>query len=213
MMSPRALFFGLIVVPALACGQAKFQVWVGGKKAGTATLLQKVLPDGSKSVQLAMELKGTSVEAKLRAESTYDAKGKPIRKFQETIVPTQKIRRTVVVSFDAKGANATIDMNGKRTVKGVPLPETADRADVSEFWFLRDKPKPGQVSTAYNFSIETLGWSLIATTYIGVVEVTIGGKKVKAHKTQSENGVALIDDAGVPLRLELANGSLERIWP
>ena len=209
----RSLVYSLLLAPCLVSAQAKYQVWVGGKKAGTATLLQKVLADGSKSVQLALDLKGSTVEAKLRAESTYDAKGKAIRKFQETLVPVQKLRRTVVVTFDAKGANATIELNGKRTVKHVPLPETADRADVSEFWFLRDKPKPGQVVKAYNFSIETLSWSLVATSYVGLVDAMIGGKKVKAHKTQSENGVALIDDAGMPLRLELSNGSLERIWP
>lgn len=207
-------FIALVVLaPALVGAQAKYQVWVGGKKAGTATLLQKVLPDGTKSVQLAMELKGSTVEAKLRSESTYDSTGKAVRKFQETLIPAQKVRRTLIVSFDAKGANATMDLNGKRTVKSVPLPETAERADGSEFWFLRDKPKVGQSVSAYNFSLETLTWSLIVTTYLGRVDATIGGKKVKAHKTQSENGIALIDDAGLPLRLELSNGALERIWP
>lgn len=197
---------------AFGFGQTKYLVWVGGKKAGMATLLQKVLPDGSKSVQLSMSLQLGASAATLRSESTYDAKGVPVRKFQETSVPSQKTRRTLIVTFDAKGANAVIDLNGKRSTKQIPLPETAERADVTEFWFIRDKPKVGTTAKAYHFDLETMSWELVATTYAGVVELTIGGKKVKANKTSSDEGVAFLDDAGLPLRLELTNAALERIW-
>ena len=207
----RSLILGLLVVPILASAQAKFQVWVAGKKAGTATLTQKLLTDGTKSVNLSMELKTDSLTATLRSESTYSAKGIPLRKFQETQVPSQKIRRTIVVTFDDAGANAVVDLNGKRTTKRVPLPNTANKADLSEFWFLRDKPKVGAVVKAYTFDLESLSWEMIVTTYVGVVDATIGGKKVKANKTESQKGKAFIDDAGVPLRLELSTGALERI--
>ncbi len=207
-----SLIVASLILTAFGSAQVKMQVLIGGKRAGTASLLQKILPDGSKMVQLSMELKTEQVNATLRSESTYDKKGNPIRKFQETIVPSQKTRRTVIVTFDAQGANTTIDLNGKRAVKHVALPSTATREDASEFWFSRDQPKVGQVNKAYNFNIESLTWELTVTTYVGIVDATIGGKKVKARRTESSAGAALLDETGLPLRLELSNGALERIW-
>lgn len=207
----RSLILGFLIFPLLASAQAKYQVWVAGKKAGTATLTQKLMPDGTKSVNLSMDLKSDTLTATLRSESSYTSKGVPIRKFQETLVPSQKIRRTIVVTFNDEGANAVVDLNGKRTTKRVPLPNTANKADLSEFWFLRDKPKVGAEVKAYTFDLESLSWEMIVTTYVGVVDATIGGKKVKANKTESEKGKAFIDDAGVPLRLELESAALERI--
>ncbi len=203
----------IVLLSSLAGAQTKLTVIVAGKKVGTATLFQKVMPDGTKSVQLSMLLKSDNVTATVRSEATYSAKGGAVRKFQETLVPGQKIRRTVVVTFDAQGANVVADLNGKRTTKKISLPETTQRDDASEFWFLRDQPKKGAVAKAYTFDIETLSWSLLTTTYEGEVEITVGGKKVKAHRTNSDKGTAFLDSAGNPIKLETGNGALERIWP
>lgn len=208
----RKLLLALAILPTLTFGQTKLAVVVGGKRVGTATLLQKILVDGTKLVQLSMDLKSDSMAATVRSEATYTAKGAPIRKFQETLVPAQKVRRTVVITFDKEGASVVADLNGKRTTKKVTLPETTQRDDASEFWFLRDQPKKGAEAKAYTFDIETLSWSLLTTTYEGEIEITIGGKKVKAHRTKSDKGVAYLDANGNPLKLETGNGALERIW-
>ena len=208
----RTFLLALAVVPALVSAQTKLTVVVGGRKVGTATLLQKIKPDGTKTVQLSMDLKFDAMAATVRSEATYTASGAPIRKFQETLVPGQKVRRTVVVTFDKDGASVVADLNGKRTTKKVALPETTQRDDASEFWFLRDQPKKGAVTKAYTFDIETLSWSLLTTTYEGEVEVIIAGKKVKAHRTKSDKGTAYLDATGNPLKLETGNGALERIW-
>lgn len=211
-MSSLALLslIGTLQTPAPA--PVKMAVYLSGRIAGSATVLQKIGADGSKSVQLSMELKNETVAINLRQESSYDKNGRPIRKFQETHNVTQKTRKTVVVTFDAVGANAVVDEGGKRTVKKIPLPETAVREDLSEFWFLRDQPKPGTVVKANTVNLETLTWELVTTTYKGTQEITIAGRKVKAHRTESERGVAFIDDKGLPLRLELPNGAIERVW-
>lgn len=206
------LLFVAVGVASVGMAQTKLTVFVAGRKVGTATLLQKVLPNGTKSVQLSMELKSDATAATVKSEATYDARGAPLRKFQETLVPAQKLRRTVVVTFDREGASVVADLNGKRTTKRVPLPSTTDREDASEFWFLRDQPKKGDVSKAYTFDIESLSWSMVTTTYEGEVEITVGGKKVKAHRTKSDKGVAFLDAQGNPLRLETEGGALERIW-
>ena len=77
---------------------------------------------------------------------------------------------------------------------------------------MRDTPKVGAVVKANTVNLETLTWELVTTTYIGEVDISIAGKKVKAHRTESSRGVAFIDANGQPLRLELPNGALERIW-
>lgn len=213
-MNPLALLIvlGQSQEPPKVTAPVKMTVYLSGRVAGTATLLQKLGTDGGKSVQLSMELKSEAMTATLRQESSYDKTGRPIRKFQETVIPAQKKRRTVVVTFDAAGANVVVDEGGKRTVKKLPLPETATREDLSEFWFLRDTPKAGAVAKANTVNLETLTWELVTTTYVGEVQVSIAGKKVKAHRTESDKGVAFIDANGQPLRLELPNGALERIW-
>lgn len=190
----------------------KMTVYLSGRVAGTATMLQKIGADGGKSVQLSMELKSETVSITLRQESSYDKAGKPLRKFQETVNATSKTRKTIVVTFDSNGANAVVDEGGKRTVKKIPLPTAVVREDLSEFWFVRDIPKPGAVVKANTINLDTLTWELVTTTYVGPIEMSIAGKKVKAHKTESSKGIAYIDDNGLPLRLELPNGALERIW-
>lgn len=209
---PLILLLGLAQGAPKPPAPVKMTVYLNGRVAGAATMLQKLGADGGKSVQLSMELKSESLAINLRQESTYDKTGRPIRKFQETHNVTLKTRRTVVVTFDAAGANAVIDEGGKRTVKKIPLPETAAREDVSEFWFVRDVPKPGAVVKANTVNLETLTWELVTTTYKGLVDITIAGRKVKAHRTESDRGVAFIDAQGLPLRLELPNGAIERVW-
>ncbi|MEQ1934289.1 MAG: hypothetical protein ABL962_10495, partial [Fimbriimonadaceae bacterium] len=142
----------------------------------------------------------------------YLASGAPLRKYQEISVPDQKMRRTTIVDFSAKGAKVVVDLNGTRTTKEVPLAANLNREDKSEFWFVREKPKSGATTSAYTFSLESLAWEAVQTSYEGSVEITVGGKKVTAHKTVTPRGAAYVDDAGLPLKLDLGTGSMERIW-
>ncbi len=205
-------FFGVIGICASAGAQVKMQVFVDGKPIGTATVTQKLRPDGSKQVQMSMEGKSGADTVILRSESIYLASGAPLRKYQELSVPAQKMRRTTIVDFSSKGAKVIVDLNGTRTTKDVPLAANLNREDKSEFWFVRDKPKAGAFTSAYTFSLETLTWEAVKTSYEGSVEITVGGTKVKAHKSVTPRGAAYVDDAGLPVKLELGNGSMERIW-
>lgn len=212
-MMKRLLLCSLAgLVLSVAPAQVKLRVFLGGKPVGNASLTQRLGPDGSKSVQLSMELTSGDVKVLLRSESSYASNGMPIRKFQETSVPSQKYRRTRIVTFDSKGANLVADLNGTRTTKQIPLDSKANRADMSEFWFLRDKPKKGDRVAAYTFDMENLVWSLVETTYEGQVDLMVSGKKVRAHQTKTTHGAAFFDASGEPLRLELPNGAMERLW-
>lgn len=198
---------GCLALVAGASAQIKLQIVRDGKVAGTVTVSQKMRPDGSKHVQMSMDVPGL----KFRSESIYLASGLPQRKFQEISVPEQKTRRTIIAEFTEKSVHVTVDNNGTRAVKDVPLPANASSADKSEFWFVRDKPAVGAKSTAFSFNLEKLAWEQVTTTFVGPVDLTIGGVKLRANKTQSERGIAFVDDQGLPLRLELPNGVMERI--
>lgn len=202
---------GIVFLATLAHSQVKLSVVMGGKAVGTATITQKLRPDGSKQVMLALEIKAENASASFRSESVYASNGAPVRKYQESNYPMQKMRQTRIATFDSKGVNLVEDNNGQRKSKQYPLDPKTAREDLSEFWFLRDKPKKGDVSKAFTFNMDKLEWELVETTYGGQVEITIDGKKVKAHKTTSQRGVAYFDDIGMPLRLEVPGGLMERI--
>jgi hypothetical protein len=198
---------GCFALATAGMAQVKLQIVRDGKGAGVVTVSQKMRPDGSKQVMMSMETAGL----KFRSESIYSANGLPQRKFQEISVPEQKTRRTIIAEFSEKSVHVTLDNNGTRTVKDFALPPNASSADKSEFWFVRDKPTPGAKSTAHSFNLEKLAWESVTTTFIGPVEITINGVKLKANKTQSERGIAYVDDQGLPIKLELPNGAMERI--
>lgn len=208
------LMLGLFLVGLTAgsFAQTKMRVIFDGKEAGTASLTQRLREDGSKQVLLSIELATGGSKVIVRSESIYSANGMPVRKFQETIAEAQKFRRSHIVTFDAKGANVVEDLNGQRKTMKVALDPKAPRAVLSEFWFLREKPKVGAESNYYTFNLESLTWVLTTSKYVGVVDATIGGKKVKAHKVSTDRGLVFMAMDGSPLRLELPNGALERVW-
>lgn len=205
------IVIGVLALAAASQAQVKLQITREGKSIGIATVTQKMRQDGSKQVQMSMESNTANGPVTFRSESIYQASGMPQRKFQEVAIPGQKFRRTIIAEFSEKSVRVTIDNNGTRTVKEVPLPKNGSSVDKSEFWFVRDKPAAGAKSSGYTFNLEKLEWETVTTTFSGAVEITIGGKKMKANKTQSDRGVAFVDDQGMPLRLELPNGLMERI--
>ncbi|HZH98557.1 MAG TPA: hypothetical protein VEX38_06265, partial [Fimbriimonadaceae bacterium] len=93
----------------------------------------------------------------------------------------------------------------------ITLAENAPRANVSEFWFIRDKPKQGDKVEVYVFSLDTKSWELTTFTYKGLQDVTVRGKKMKAHKVESEKATAYMDNTGLPLRLESPQFVMERM--
>lgn len=196
---------------ALSVAQVKLELLRDGKSAGVATVTQKLRQDGSKIVQMSMESSTPTGALTFRSESIYAASGLPQRKYQEIAVPSQKFRRTIVAEFSESSVHVTIDLNGTRSVKDIPLPKGGSAIDKSEFWFVRDKPAAGAKSKSYSFNLESMTWEQVQTTYVGPVELTIGATKWKANKTSSDKGVAYVDEQGLPLKLELPNGVMQRI--
>jgi hypothetical protein len=206
----------LPVAASLAAAQVKLNVTLEGRPMGTANLSQKLLADGSKQVEVKMTMESGGRGVELRTFSSYDSKGVPTRKFHEMRLPGTKTRRQVTVTFDGNGANVVIEEDAERSTRHVSLVEKAPRENLSEFWFLRDKPKPGQAMRIYSFDMDKLAWELLTVTYVGKKSITVGGRKVDAHEIASERGTAkvsaFVDDAGFPLLLQEGRMRMERVF-
>lgn len=210
MKSFLVLLFASIAVCLNA--QVRMYVTVNGQRVGQAVAYQKIMPDGSKRVQLSMNLAGPNgTTVTLRMESTYNAKGAPIRKFEESLTSNPKKRRTVTVTFGKSGANVVEEKDGLRSMSNVALAQGAPTESKSEWWFLRDTPKTGDIDKYYHFNVSSLEWDLRTTTYGGLKTITVGGKKVQAHELKQSNGTAYVDSQGLPYQLVIGQIKLERI--
>lgn len=201
----------LLAFAVFGQAQARYTIKSQGKVIGKAALTQKLLEGGGKSVQLTIEMAGQGRRsATVRANSTYDPKGAPIRVFLESVATNPPSRRQITATFDAKGAHVVLDDGGARKVQDVPLVDTAPRNDPSQFWFLRDKPKPGTTATYYRFDAESLTWSLMKPTYVGPRDVTIGGTAYKGYLVRDNRSETIVDAAGLPLRITVGTVVFER---
>jgi len=182
-----------------------------GKSIGTAKFTQQLLPDGGKQVQVNLDLsKVTGKGVRVRQESVYSPKGEPIRKIQEVTTVDGKRVQLALATFDVSGAKLTLDEGGKQTIKLFPLTKGAPRADASEFWLIRDRPKPGSKTTHYRFDISQAKWTLAESIYVGKTTVNVAGKTVEAHLIRSTDGVAYSDDEGTPMLIQTGNVRMER---
>lgn len=196
----------------LATAQIKMTVIRGGRDIGVATLTQKVQADGGKVVQISMEMKTGDSTVKVRSESTYRSDGSPIRKFQEALVIGQRYRRQVIASFGSNSVNVVTDTNGQRQTEQLSFPDGASLANESEFWFIREVPKVGQSVSSSHFNLDKMTWAKVSTKYIGPKSIKVNGKTVTAHLMQNTLGSVYVDDKGLPIRLELPDTRMDRIW-
>jgi hypothetical protein len=191
------------------------RVTVAGKPSGSATISQKLLADGSKTVTIVMDLAAeTGQRAKVRQESVYDRLGNPVRKIQEITGKDGKRQNLVVVTFDSDGAIMTIQLEGDPKEKRVALQKGAPRSNPSEFWMIRDKPKIGSKATYYRFDVAAGRWTLTEAIYKGTKSIKIAGKQIVAHWIESTGeGSAYLDSQGEPLLIETGSLRMERINP
>lgn len=202
---------GLALSPG-ALGQVKLSVIADGRRAGEASYSHKLMPDGGKLVQLTVTLQSPDGKAvNLRSETKYDAKGIAERMFHESLADKGRTRRQVTVTFDADGAVAVEEVGGKRQTKRVPLVKTAPLENPSQFWFLRGAPKLGDRVRYYHFDVGSLSWELNMSAYLGPKEVTIAGKKLKGHQIQENRSVAVVDDKGMLISIDLGGVRMERV--
>ncbi len=207
-----AVIFLTFICASQAHSQVKLKATSSGLPESLVTYSHKLSADGSKIITLTMDFSGREGRTvRVRTERTYLKDGSPVRVFQEIISQRPAFRNSVTVTFDAKGAHAVIDESGKRTVKDIPLVNTAPRKCTNEFWFLRDKPKVGLSEKYYHFDSTKLEWRISEATYVGPTKVKIGGVQVAGHLVRSPEGDAVLDDKGLPIRLDYGAVTMVRI--
>lgn len=205
----------ILGLAAFCAAETRLAITMNGRPAGYATLSQRVLAEGVKLVELRVELGSGPQKVNLRSEARYDAKGIPLRKFQETSIGG-KMKKQVVASFSAKGANVVVNDDGKRTVKDIPLVATAPRANLSEFWFVRDDPKVGASEEVYQFNMDSLEWEIVKTQYKGKKTIRLEDRSVEVHEIVTSRGqrkaTSYVDDDGLPVLVDQGDVKMVKLW-
>lgn len=204
------LIVGFAAVPVLA-DQVTMTV-KSGTLTGTATVVNRILDDGSKYIQLSMNLSEGGRKVSVLQESTYSKAGEPTRKLQTTSMAGGGAKQSVVVTFEARTAILKVDAGGKSATEKVPFPTGKATAAKPEFWFIRDTPTPGAVSTYWRFDLSSQAWVETKTTYVGTRAITVDGRTVKAHLMIIGDVKAYVDEKGDPLKLVSPTISMERKW-
>lgn len=186
---------------------ARYRVTLPGGAEGTARITVVRRPEGGKTVRSVIDLKRGSVLIQLRVDATYDASGSPVRQSQGYGPPGRAAGHETIVTFDAAGANAVVRDLGVPKASHVALSPKLSRANAAETWFVAVRPKPGDMARAWTFDPDALEWSLTETTYVGQ---TKGGHLLRVVRGE-RTGEAVVDDAGVPVRLTQGEMRLERV--
>lgn len=205
----RILSISLCLCGSLAFafqGTQTYRVTLEGGGEGTARLTQTKRPEGGKTVRLVATLRRGATTLEIRSESTFDAAGNPLRKVQGYGLPGRAARHETIVTFDAAGANAVVRDLGVPKATKVALAPKLSRTNAAETWFVAIRPKPGDVAKAYTFDPDALEWTLTETTYVGK---TKAGHLLRIVR-RDRKGEAVVDDAGVPVRIEEGAMKLER---
>lgn len=189
-------------------GETKLKVSGPDGLEGSATMVSKMQEDGSKSVRLTMKLKyGDGQTADVLQESTYSAKGQPLRMLQTSRSAGRKT--SVTVTFTSEGAQVVMDRGDGPKTNMVEGPN-GTTADPSVMWFVRDTPKKGQSSECFTFRVSEQAWQKTKTKYEGKKEIIVLGHKVMANLVMAGEFKAFLDDQGDPYRFEIGGLTLER---
>ena len=190
-------------------GSASYGVVLAGGVDGTARITVARRPEGGKTVRSVIDLKRGSKSLRFHFEATYDAAGSPVRQTQDYGVPGKAPQHQTIVTFDAAGANAVVRELGVPKVSHVALAPRLSRANAAETWFVAARPKVGEAARAWTFDPDALEWTPTETTYVGP---TKGGNLLRIVR-QDRVSEAVVDDAGVPVRLVQGEMRLERKVP
>lgn len=190
----------------------QMEVLARGSKVGTASMEQKMLPNGSKQVVVTMELQPpTGVRTIVRQESIYAASGMPVRLIQETSVPSLRSRERVVARFEGNKITIESTRDEQTTTETEAIDPELPRRLRSEFWFIRDRPPIDKQETAYRYHLSERKWKPLTATYRGRTDVELAGRKLSAHRIDATEGVYYVDDRGDPLLIEIGDVTMRRI--
>ncbi|MBS1724984.1 MAG: hypothetical protein JSS66_18750 [Armatimonadetes bacterium] len=202
------LLLAPLLVSVAYAGETKLKVTGPDGLDGTAVMSIKLQEDGSKTVRLTMKLKyGSGQTADVLQESSYSAKGEPVRMLQTSRSMGKKT--SITVTFTSEGAQVVTDRGDGPKTNLVVRPK-GTTADPSVMWFVRDTPERGQSTESYTFRVSEQTWQKTKTRYEGKKEIVVTGHKVNANLVVAGEFKAFVDDKGDPYRFEIGSLTLER---
>lgn len=196
------LFCGGLV--AVASAEVTLTMYMEDKVVGSATLNQRLLPDGGKQLTMQMAFTGGKTQVNIRNESVYAGDGSPVRMIYEFSQPNTP-KNLVTATFTDAGASVVVRKGGESSTRTIARPEGTIK-NTAEFWFIATKPKVGDKVSAYVFSAVEQEFRLHTSTYGGKKTVTIDGQKFEGHLltsgTRGKEVRSIVDDRGLPLIVE-----------
>jgi hypothetical protein len=203
------LFTALALGVFVCCAQAqefKYRVVVQGQDLGEAKLTYNILPNKGLRSRLDMRIAGPGGQMSMQVDETCGPDGSPIKGAMQQSSPAgaEKVVRT----FSAKGVTVISTKNGKTTTKLVPYPKNGSIKSPSTLWFITTRPKLGATDKSFSLHNASMKWELSTTTYKGVQAIMVKGKSVKAHAINSKDANLLVDEKGMPYRIEFNESGL-----
>ena len=189
----------LVLLHANPTAEARFDVFLKGKKAGIATYRLSDRPGGGRVTRLRLVLADGSVSESL---ALSDALGQAVR--SEDVVRRRGAYRKATVSYDPKG-NAIVALD-KAPPYVFPFDRRGSRKDPSETWFRKVRPSPGTWAVFRKLDAKRDGWEDVRVTYVG----PRGGGHLVTQKGPKGLTSFVLDDEGMPLSYQSGDVRLVR---
>lgn len=199
---------GVLAATSLYAQTATYRVTIAGQELGTAKLSYKLMPDGGLTTNLEMNLNANGLKIGMVSTDTIRADGTPVKRLTTQDMPQD--RETISVEYGKSGVTVKKTLNGKTTTQVVKYPQGSIKS-VSDFWFVKVTPKPGDTDTSMAFRTKEMKWEKSDERYVGLKNITVKGKTVRAHFQTSKSADVYMDSKGLPYRVVLKEAGNEII--
>lgn len=203
----------LTLALAAPADQAKMKLLKDGQSIGSGFLSHETLKNGESRFEVTMTIQNGPSTYILKQIDRYDATARPI----ESITSDQDGTNTTTrkYTFGPKLLTVAVTANGKTTTKTAAYPAGKSIHRASQRWFFNEMPLPGAVSREMVFQNDK--WSERISRYMGLKEIDLNGKKVKAYELLDRKSDGTdeihqwVDKKGMPLRMEFSSAGTKLV--
>ncbi len=186
--------------------KAEYDVFVDNQLAGKATLSRDFTPLRNLLSRMRVEIVAADGRvAVVNQESEYEPSGKPVRKMM--MQGDQKIS----VAFGTDSARVKVEDASGSKESVVRAPVRAELKAASEFWFVTESPKRGDIWEYVRFDMGSLKWVASKVRYVGEESIKSAIGEVVCHRIDVDSHKTWVAADGLPVRLESGGMRLERV--
>lgn len=204
------LAFAFLGFAQLGEGQTPLRMLVNGKEVGAAEYYYSFMANGGIAGYLKMDfvLKGSPIQAKI--SYTFDRTGRPMA--FSTTMAAQGVTESRRVAYGREALTISTLRGGKKTDEEVPLPKGKKLASLANLWFAKGKPRADESDTYWIYDLDARKWVETKIHYKGMIPISVGGRKIKAHEVQETLGTFWLDDKALPYRIKISLGKAPVIF-